>query len=292
MTHFDTLRILVAEKLRPLIKEGHSITVYDGILCRWSSGRIKRDVQLDPEKVRFFNRHGISVALTFANPVINIEDSVGLEALRILSDIGKEYNIKNNIILINKEFCTFLKKEYPDLTRTYSITGHPNSIEVTQESLQRYKTLEEHYDVIVPKFEMTFNEEFLSVVDVSKYEPIIDDTCIYGCPIFREHLFEMARINREYENPWEELGTTICTNIEECWIPNFNPDIGSDKDRKKYGCQSLGMDIQTPEDLNKFFKVGYRHIKLTGRELPDDTFKENMYRNIENIQKSIKSIRL
>lgn len=283
LTHFETLHVLAVEKLRPLIKRGWRFTVYDGILCNWSSGRIKRDVALDPEKVRWYNKQGISLSLTFANPVIDIMDPVGLAALRTLSEIGKEYNVKNDIILINPILCDFLMLAYPDLSRTYSITGHPNSIKVDTNAIEYYLALEEKYDIIVPKFEMTFNETFLKAVDVKKYEPIIDDTCVYGCPIFREHLFEMARINREYENPWLELGEKACTTLEECWIPNFNPDLGSNGDKKKHGCQGLGMDIYQPEDLKKFLDVGYEHIKLTGRELPQETFKENMNRNLESI---------
>lgn len=287
-THWDSIRVLMQTRIRPLLKEGWTLTVYDGINCRWSSGRIKRMIELDSEKVEYYNKNGVSVALTFGNPVINPLDFVGFRALNILQESSKKYGIKNNIILINHEFCEFLKINFPDLTRTYSITGHPNNIKIDDDMIQYYKDLEKDYDIIVPKFEMIFDERFLNEVDVSKYEPIIDDTCVHGCPIFREHLFEMARINREYDNPWEELGKEECIKAEECWIPTFDPDYGSDKDKAKYGCKGLGMDIYQEQDLKDFLDAGYRNIKLTGRELPDEIFVQNMNRNLDNILKVVK----
>lgn len=270
-------------------KLGYSFMVYDGILCNWSSGRIKRDYKLDPKKLAFFNKRGIGLALTFANPVIDINDPVGRNALDMLEEYSLKFNVKNGVILINEDLREVIVDKYPNLIKIYSITGHPNNIIVDEDQLNYYLDLEAKYDIIVPKFEMTFNQTFLEAIDVQKYEPIIDDTCVHGCPIFREHLFEMARINRTYANPWKELGEEKCRLLEECWIPSFDPDVGSEKDRIKYGCHGLGMDIYLEEDLKKFFDVGYRHIKLTGRELPSKTFIENMKRNLTNIKNAYES---
>ncbi|MCL0274609.1 hypothetical protein M2T36_27280, partial [Escherichia coli] len=66
------------------------------------------------------------------------------------------------------------------------------------------------------------------------------------------------------KTPWDTLGINNCQKIEECWLPNFDPNIGDENTMKKLG-NDYGMDL-TPIQLKKLFDRGIESFKITGRE--------------------------
>lgn len=255
---------------------------YDGPnLCKWNGGRINEEIFLTPGKVKFYNDRGFGVFLTFSNPIIDVNDKVGNELLEMLNR-----NKLNGVIIINEELRKYVEEKYPEYQIIFSISGHPNSVIPTKELIDYYKDLESKYEVIVPRFEMGLNETFYNAVDVPKYELIVNDKCIYNCNIFREHLFTMAEFNRKYDNPWKEQPFDVCNKAHECWIKNFDPDEGSEKDRKKHGI-SLGMAF-TDEMYDKALKLGYTRFKIMGRELTKEKLKYDMLKHVNDIYSAIK----
>jgi hypothetical protein len=259
-------------------------TVYDAPnLCKWNAGRVNRDITITPEMVRWYNDAGIGVAFTFTNDIIDVTDPVGIDLLEML-----DHNPLNSIILINDDFREFLRSAYPEYKLTFSITGHPNDISITDKLLQHYLNLESKYDVIVPRFEMTFNSEFLSAIDSKKYEPITNDTCIYGCNILREHFVSIADKNRMYDNPWVDMVPGEAFKVEECWIKHFDPDVGSEKDREKYG-EKLGMDF-TKSMYTRSLKAGYCRFKVMGRELGSLELRDEILYNLSLLKDACEEI--
>jgi hypothetical protein len=262
VVHYDTL----INKLPILGLKNKNIrfNVYEGPnMCQWNGGRINRDITLTEEIVNRYNKFGITVSLTFTNHTIDLNDPIGNSLLEILDRSGKKHNITNKIILINEDLRSYISKKY-NFQLIYSITGHPSDIKLTDKEIERYKDLESKYDWIVPKFELVFEPKFYSAINTSKYELLINDTCLYGCKYYHEHFYEIAKQNSLSKNPWKILGHDHCFKVEECWLPKFNPDIGSDSNRKKYG-EKLGMDY-TPEMIQKAINLGYLAFKISGRE--------------------------
>lgn len=259
-----------------------SFTVYDGPnLCKWNGGRINRPIFITPEIIEWYNSKGIGVAFTFTNNVIDVNDELGNSLLDMLNN-----NPINAVICMNEDLRNHVKINHPNLKLLFSITGHPNSIVLNDELINHYKQLETKYDIIVPRFEMPLNEKFYTQVDISKYEIITNDTCIYGCNIFREHLDKMSEINRTYKAPWKELGHSECFKNEECWIKNFDPNVGSERDRQKHGF-TLGMDFN--EDMYKFaLHLGYKNFKIMGRELPSKDLQHDITKHLDMIYKILK----
>jgi hypothetical protein len=260
-------------KQLPILKlknKNIAFNVYEGPnLCQWNGGRINRDIKLTRETIERYNKFGITISLTFTNPVIDLSDNVGNELLQWMDESQKKYNAKNKIVLVNEELRQYLRANY-DFELIYSITGHPSNTKLTDEALERYKDLEEKYDWIVPKFEHVFEPKFYESVTVQKYELLINDTCVYGCPKYHEHFKAIAEQNTISKNPWKELGHDHCFKVEECWLPieKFNPDIGSEKNRQKYG-ERLGMDF-TRDMIRKAMQLGYKSFKISGRENSTD----------------------
>lgn len=262
VVHYD--RFIKELPILKLMNKDVSFNVYDGPnLCQWNGGRINRNIIMTKEMMEKYNSYGVSISLTFTNPIIDLSDKVGNSLLNDLKESGEKYNVKNKIVLVNEDLRKYLREFY-DFELIYSITGHSSNIILTKDLIQYYKQLETKYDYIVPKFELVFEPDFYNEIDTKKYELLINDTCVYGCPYYYEHFKQIAEQNTNSKNPWEELGYEHCYKTEECWLPNFNPDIGSEKDRKNHG-EKLGMDY-TKEMIIKSIDLGYNSFKISGRE--------------------------
>ena len=82
VVHHDQLILKIP--MMKLRNKDVDFTVYDGPnLCKWNGGRINRDITLTPRMVELYNKLGISIALTFSNPVIDLDDKIGNGLLQI-----------------------------------------------------------------------------------------------------------------------------------------------------------------------------------------------------------------
>lgn len=261
------------EKLLPLIIKYHLtgiVSVYDGVNSPWCGGRIWNlyPTFFDETKLRTYNTYNIPVFLTFSNSQIDLSNPWSLEILKKLNGIGEYEHVKNGVVIVSEGLREFIRNEYPNLTIIYSITGHPDNYEDFDIAL------EQKYDLIVPRFENVFNPKFLEVADTSKYEILVNDTCRYGCKFWHQH-FEA--INKANINPsqFENL-----SEIQECWIPKFNPNIESEHE-----C----MDLST-EAIQKCISYGYKNFKISGRELKSDEYIKEISKYIERIKTASKNL--
>jgi hypothetical protein len=140
-----------------------------------------------------------------------------------------------------------------------------------------YKQLEDDYDYIVPRFEHIFDDNFIKL-DQSKYEIMLNDTCVYNCKYWKEHFEADAKINRicAGKNPWETLGYNKCHKIEECWLKDFDPNIGDLETIKKYA-SNYGMDLKK-DQINRLINQGINRFKIMGRE----NTKEELFESVNN----------
>ena len=274
VAHYDRLiKELPVLKLR---NKNIQFTVFDGPnLCKWNGGRVNRDITLTPDMVDRYNKFGISVCLIFSNPHINLDDTVGNDLLEMVSHYGKLHNIVNKVVLINDDLRQYIRSRF-DLELIYSITGHPSDITINDSLIQRYINLEQKYDVIVPKFELVFQEEFYTRINPEKYELMTNDTCKYGCPHWKEHFEEDARMNIEYDNPWVDAGYDACFKTEECWLEDFTPHTRNTD-------ENVGMDYTTSM-VKRAIDIGYSSFKISGRENPVELVVADIKRLLKDIK--------
>jgi hypothetical protein len=265
--------------------EAFDVTVYDGInCCPWNGGRINRDVNYDNDMIEFYYRHNIDIALTFTNPIVDTTNKIGNELL-------EKFHKRGNIIIsVNAELREYVKKHYPLYKHTRSITAFdPISVPMSDMDFDLYKSLEEHYDYIVPRCEHVFDDRF-KMLDQSKYEIMLNDTCIYNCPYYGDHFKKIAEQNILYDKPWEEADHSEMYSIEECWISDrstykkpeiFNPDIGDDKTINKYG-DNYGMDLKTKQ-IKRLLKQGVTNFKISGREMSFEEFNNELNQYFKDV---------
>lgn len=281
VVHLESL--LKELRILKLSHKNIQFTVYEGPnRCQWNGGRINRDIILTEEIIHKYNKAGISISLTFTNPEINLTDKIGNELLQKLNYSSTLYNIQNKIVLVNDDLRKYLRRNF-NFELIYSITGHQSDVRITDELLEHYKDLESKYDYIVPKFELVFQEKFYRNVNTEKYELLINDTCKYACQFYHEHFKEIAKQNTVSTNPWNELGFEHCFKTEECWLPKFNPDIGSIEDKEKYK-EKLGMSYDK-EMLHRALELGYTCFKLSGRENTSEQLINDVQRYVRDIIK-------
>lgn len=238
-------------------KPNAQITVYDGLdNCAWNAGRINRDITLTDNQLKLYYTMGITIALTFSNPEIDLNDPVGINLLNRFHKEG------NSIICVNPKLAHFIKRHFPLYKLIYSITGLSDMPTIPDlVSIERYNFLLETWDTVVPRMEHVFDPEF-SKLNQDRFEIMINDTCSWGCPLYKEHFDAIAEQNLIY-NPFEALGKKHCKEVEECWLKGFNPDNPDVKAKEKYG-ELYAMDLDT-DQLIKCIKRG-NSLKLIGRE--------------------------
>jgi hypothetical protein len=231
------------------------IVVYDGInKCKWNGGRINRDVVYSETTMKYYYSKDVGIALTFTNNNIDLDDVVGNHLLE------KFHRAGNAIILVNNDLREYIKKNYPRYELIYSITGMGTlNIPLQDSDIQIYKRLESAYDWIVPRFEHVFDKR-ADELDRTKWEVMVNDTCVWKCKRFDEHFKAIAMENT--------LGNAYSEEIEECWIAGFNPDIDSKQ-------KSMDIDI---EHIEKLKALGVQSFKIIGRELDDDTYAGELKR--------------
>lgn len=260
------------------------VTVYDGINnCSWNGGRINRDIYYDDDTIDFYYRNNISIALTFTNPIVHTDDKIGNELL-------SKFHINGNVIIsVNDDLREYIKENYPLYKHTRSITSFGKiSVPMSNDDIMLYKNLEPHYDYIVPRCEHIFDKRFGTLTQ-SKYEVMLNDTCVYNCPFYGEHFEAIAEQNRLYHKPWKEAGHDSMYKIEECWLSDrsdykktdtFDPDVGQQNVIDKLG-DNYGMDLKSAQ-IKLLMDRGIHNFKITGREMSELDFIEELKLYIVN----------
>jgi len=241
-----------------IAKDAH-IVVYDGInKCRWNGGRINRDIKYNDALINYYYGKGISIALTFSNHNINLDDKLGNELLE------KFHRKGNALIIVNDQLRQYVRDNFPDYDLIYSITGMGLlNIPLQDDDVAFYKDLESKYDWIVPRFEHIFDPR-ANELDSTKWEVMLNDTCVYGCKHYDAHFKAIADENT--------AGRPYSKEVEECWLPKFDPNKES-----KYSC----MDIDA-EHMQKLKAIGVASFKITGREMQDEEFYKELVKFVGN----------
>lgn len=246
----------LSEKYRPI--DTTKLIVYDGVnKCKWNGGRINRDVYYKDSLIEYYYKRGISIALTMSNHNIDLSDEIGNHLLEKFHKEG------NALIIVNDELRQYVRDNYPKYDLIYSITGmgHLN-IPLQDNDIYFYKDLESKYDWIVPRFEHVFDVR-AGELDRTKWEVMLNDTCVWGCKYYDQHFKAIADENT--------AGRPYSKEIEECWLPKFNPSIDS-----KYDC----MDLK-PDAMKRLLDIGVKSFKITGREMMDEEYYKELTRFVD-----------
>lgn len=242
--------------------------------CVWNGGRVNRTIELTQNIVDTYNKQHHGICLGFTNSVIlDVGDEVGNHLLNMVA--SNNPHKLHGVVLMSETLRRYIKKNFPDLVLTYSITGHPTTDQLNFEGY--YKELEEKYDVIVPKYShldaiLPLMEQ--GKLDGSKYEILVNDNCNVTCQFYSEHFAQISHMNSVIKTPWDtEHDKSFQVEVK----PKTKPGIV-----KTANCVQGDIANNT---LQKFYDVGVRHYKISGRDLDDEDFEFQLPKHLAEVNK-------
>jgi len=260
--YFDKLFPFI---LKNKLHKKFNLMVYDSVdYCPWNGGRINYKNNASEEKIKKYNKYGISVGLSFSNFRIDLNNELGNQFLEYLYYYKKKFKVQNSIFLINEEFREYLRKKY-DFLLKFSIVGHPDYLTDypnINKAVEFYKDKEKKYDIIVPKRFYIDKEWFLKNLNLNKYEVLFNYGCKFDCKIFYTHFEAIASQNLIPE----KYNYLVNKKIGPCWIKDQDP-----------------YEIDTSEKFyKKLRKFGYTKFKIAGRDTNFSELKQDLikFKNI------------
>lgn len=256
------------------LTDGLCLTFYDmPNNCVWNGGRINRDITLTDNIIETYNKYHHGICLGFTNSVIlDVGDVTGN---KLLEQVASQNPHKlHGVVLMSETLRRHIRKNFPDLKLTYSITGHPTTDQLNFEGY--YKELEAKYDVIVPKY--SHLKQVLELLeagklDGSKYEILVNDNCNVTCQFYSEHFAQISHMNSTHHKPWEEVH-------DQSYQVEIKP--------KTKIIQKTGNCVQDNikyDTLRRFRDAGVTHFKISGRDLEDDSFEYFLPQHLAEIHK-------
>jgi hypothetical protein len=242
--------------------------------CVWNGGRINRNVELTQNIIDTFNQQKMGIDLGFTNQVIiDVGDETGNHLLELL--YSNNPNNLHGVILVSETLRRYLRKNFPNFKLTYSITGHPTTDQLNFEGY--YKELEEKYDIIVPKYSHLDSIIPLMAegkLDGSKYEILVNDNCNVTCQFYSEHFAQISFLNSTIDTPWE-------SKHDLSYQVEIKPKIKSGPIKKEPNCVQGDLKVF---DLQRFYDIGVRNFKISGRDLDDVDFEHQLPKHLQEIQ--------
>lgn len=243
--------------------------------CAWNGGRVNRTIDMTDRMVATYNKFKHGICLGFTNNVIlDVGDEVGNRLLQMVTGDNNPHKL-HGVVLCSETLRRYLRKNYPELILTYSITGHPTTDQLNFEGY--YKELEAKYDVIVPKYShLKQVVELLEAgkLEGSKYEILVNDNCNVTCQFYSEHFAQISHLNSSIKHPWEE-------NWKQANQIEIKPKIKIGEIKKEANCVQDDIKVQ---ELQRFYDTGVRHFKISGRDLEDDEFEYRLPEHLREIQ--------
>jgi len=246
----------------------------------WNSGRISpvktssmgckgnEDSLQDPESIiKMFNNHNISTFLTCSNHLLKPKHLIDESCNWLLWLLSTYNNNKSNGVIISSDILSeYIKIKYPELKQKASIVKIASE-QPKSRDLEYYLSLEDKFDFIVIHPDDNFNTDLLNAIaehgNVEKYEILVNENCVKGCPNRKAHYTEMSEQSLtgwngmfhfyEYSEQFELGGS------RHCGIRNYFNFVG----HKRTIINNCNLSIQ---EIKNIYNMGYRLFKVQGRD--------------------------
>lgn len=231
---------------------------YDGVnCCAWNGGRSNvAGNDWNDSIAESYYRFGHSIALTFSNDLISLNNATGNMLLEKLSSHNG-----NCVILRNRSLAEYIRKKYNNISIIYSITGTPETY-----SRSFYDEVLEYSDFVVPRWHHVSHIINDFQENIQKFEIMVNHTCPSDCPLWNEHYDIVNRSNRN-----DRMHDSYDSDEITCLI-----------DEKLTDLRALEKDIfRRTFDM---LKSGFSRFKLAGREFS----RERMCRELNTIMDFLK----
>ncbi len=231
--------------------------VHGSPLFSWNCGRVRADLQrskaeLDRACAAYVKR-GISVDLTFTNVLLSEKDMTNPAGNSLLQYFAESTKSMHHAVIIGSDVLyRHVKQNYPTLCTVSSI------LRITCDGgrgrADAYRALADKYDKVMVHPDDTTHYALLEQLeDKDKYELIINEYCMRGCPLRPLHYKTLSHQALDYlgydDSSFQRaLSRNGCRNY-----PGMLGDPAIDT-----------AALSTPE-IARLYDMGFRRFKLQGR---------------------------
>lgn len=223
----------------------------------WAGGRYSLGMMPSVNDMEYaihsINDAGIAARYTFTNSVIE-EKHLNDTLCNLCMEIAN--NGQNEVLVNSPVLENYLRKEYPNFKFIQSITACEHNID-------KINVATEKYDLVVIDFHDNHNKDFLEgIKHKDKIEILIDGSCPTSCNMSKKHYENISHVNCLQGNE-NETGCLMCNRKSQI---SFYDGIKQRKDT----CLTF------EEVFNEYYKMGFRHFKLVGRNEYDFSVFESL----------------
>ncbi len=152
---------------------------HQGLL--WNGGRITSPGPLTVadtvDIVNQINNNGVGFNILFNNTLLQEKDLDDIYCNYLLE---KCQNNVNKVVVASDILREYIRKNYPK----YKIIA---SICFTKTDIDFYKEMLDKYDIVVLHPDLNRNLEFISQLDTSRIEVLVNEDCSRNCPYRKQH---------------------------------------------------------------------------------------------------------
>lgn len=244
----NEILLKIYEKYPDIVRKDTKIYSFYGTFPKaiWNGGRIDLNGEHAEigfmKKVRnFYNKRGIHLTFTFTNPVLKEEHLDDYYCNKIMEIFD---NGMNEVLVASSVLEKYIRSKYPNYKINKSITA-------TQDT--PYDTDNYYLSVIDKKLNRDF-DALKNIENKDGIEILCDEMCVNNCKFTFKHYEEIGFLQLGKKPPHDTYG--------KCRY------LGKTPPYKLIANRNSTSDFYiSPEDIHdKYFSMGYKYFKLSGRE--------------------------
>lgn len=236
-------------------------SVFGGQPCAWHAGRII-DTPIPEDGLEAYlhfilpayTERGISCRLNFSAPDITpgmLADTKANIMLRVLHEYNINTDKPHGVIVSSDMLREYIREKFPGISITCSVLKTAYERPNMTETPEWYDCLAERFDIVVVRSDRNLDLPFLQRIrSREKMELIINSDCVPNCPLRVEHYQLMLEADRGSRTAAREFETMQ----ERCR-------------RNKMRNADISLTLERIQSLHD---AGFRHFKMSGRELAWD----------------------
>lgn len=224
----------------------------------WFRQRPLANLQVFQRRLEDYARAGTGVTVEFDSPVIGDDELRDAAANRLLQELYQRDRVRKNAVAVaNDKLARHIRRELPKLP----LYAHVNRavMEKAKRTADFYNKLTEHYDLVtLHPADCTDGKLLDGLEDPSRFMIVINDTCLRGCPVRREHMALLAQLRRR------PLSAEL--------------SAGRARFLQTTGCESIDRDVlrqnrtlsMTEQDIKSLYERGIVHLIVQDASLRNE----------------------